>query len=199
MALANELGVTGTHVFFNHDWVPYDQRADWLLDADIGVSTHLDHVETAFSFRTRVLDYLWAGLPIVCTEGDSMGELVAEHELGVAVPPGDVGALADALDALLSDPERRTRAAAAVRAIAPDFGWHRALAPIVAFCANPRRAPDLTDRETSGRLEAAGRRAARQRRGLVHAVASVRRHSRNGRTGDVVKMGVRQVKSRLKR
>ena len=25
-------------------------------------STHLDHVETAFSFRTRILDYLWASL-----------------------------------------------------------------------------------------------------------------------------------------
>ena len=199
MALADELGITGTHVFFNHDWVPYDQRADWLLDADIGVSTHLDHVETAFSFRTRVLDYLWAGLPIVCTAGDSMGELVADHELGVAVPPGDVTALADALDALLSDDGRRAKAAAAVRAIAPDFGWNRALAPIVAFCANPRRAPDLVDRETAGRLEAVGRRAARQRRGLVHAVASVRRHSRNGRSGDVVKMAMRQVKARLKR
>ena len=30
---------------------------------------HVDHVETAFSFRTRVLDYLWAGLPTVTTAG----------------------------------------------------------------------------------------------------------------------------------
>ena len=199
MALADELGLTGRHVFFNHDWVPYDQRADWLLDADIGVSNHLDHVETAFSFRTRILDYLWAGLPIVCTAGDSMGELVADHDLGVAVPPGDVAALADALDALLGDDDRRTKTAAAVRAIAPQFGWSHALAPIVAFCADPRRAPDLLDRETAARLVTVGRKAARQRRGLVHAVASIRRHTRNGRAGDVVKMALRQVKSRLKR
>ena len=61
--LAADLGLTGQHVFFNSGWVPYDQRANVLLDADVGVSTHLDHAETAYSFRTRLLDYLWAGLP----------------------------------------------------------------------------------------------------------------------------------------
>ena len=39
------------------------RRADWLLDADAGVSAHHEHVETRFAFRTRILDYLWAGLP----------------------------------------------------------------------------------------------------------------------------------------
>ena len=40
--------------------MPYDERADYLLDADVGVSTHFPHIETEFSFRTRILDYLWA-------------------------------------------------------------------------------------------------------------------------------------------
>ena len=50
-----------------------DERAGYLLDADIAVSTHFEHVETAFSFRTRVLDYLWAGLPSVSDRGDVLG------------------------------------------------------------------------------------------------------------------------------
>ena len=53
-------------------WVAYDERQNYLLEADIGVSSHLDHVETAFSFRTRMLDYLWAGLPMVTTQGDTL-------------------------------------------------------------------------------------------------------------------------------
>ncbi len=60
-ALADELGLTGRHVFFNEEWVPYDERQNYLLDADVAVTTHFHHVETEFSFRTRVLDYLWAG------------------------------------------------------------------------------------------------------------------------------------------
>ena len=62
-------------MFFNEGWVDYDDRQNYLLESDIGVSTHLDHIETAFSFRTRILDYLWASLPIVATAGDSFADI----------------------------------------------------------------------------------------------------------------------------
>ena len=35
--------------------------------------------QTAFSFRTRILDYLWAGLPIVAADGDTFADLIREH------------------------------------------------------------------------------------------------------------------------
>lgn len=85
--LAGELGLVGSHVFFNEGWVPYDKRQSYLLEADLGVSTHLDHLETAFSFRTRILDYIWASLPIVTTEGDALADLVTGEGLGSSVPP----------------------------------------------------------------------------------------------------------------
>ena len=63
--LAGELGVLDRAVVFNDRWVPYGERGDWLVEADIGVSAHFADLETRFAFRTRLLDYLWAGLPIV--------------------------------------------------------------------------------------------------------------------------------------
>ena len=57
----------------------------------------LDHLETRFSFRTRMLDYLWATLPIVCTRGDHFAELVEREGLGLTVPYGDPEALAAAI------------------------------------------------------------------------------------------------------
>ncbi|MDQ1396322.1 MAG: hypothetical protein QOG64_1581, partial [Acidimicrobiaceae bacterium] len=89
-ALAAELGLVGTHVFFNEGWVEYTERQNYLLEADIGVSTHLHHVETAFSFRTRILDYIWAALPIVATAGDALAELIERETLGITVPAEDV-------------------------------------------------------------------------------------------------------------
>ncbi|MCU1594899.1 MAG: glycosyl transferase family 2 [Frankiales bacterium] len=145
-ALADELGLTGTHVFFNEGWVPYDERGSFLLEADIGVSTHLDHIETAFSFRTRVLDYLWAGLPVVATDGDVFADVIASRGIGATVPPGDVDALAEALLSLVEDDARREACASASRALAEEYRWDRALAPLLAFCRDPRRAPDLTDK-----------------------------------------------------
>ena len=81
--LAQDLGLVGEYVFFNEEWVAYTERQNFLLEADIGVSTHLDHVETAFSFRTRILDYLWTSLPIVATSGDSFADLIEHHGLGI--------------------------------------------------------------------------------------------------------------------
>ena len=140
--LATELGLADRHVFFLEGWVPYADRGRYLTDADIGVSTHFLHVETAYSFRTRMLDYLWAGLPIVCSEGDEFAGLVARHGLGAAVPTGDVGALSAALQDLLGSPERLAAAGAAVRALAPDYRWPVVLAPLVAYCAQPWPAAD---------------------------------------------------------
>lgn len=142
-ALSDRLGLTGTHVFFNHGWVPYNERQNFLLEADIGVSTHLDHVETTYSFRTRMLDYMWASLPIVCTSGDSLAELVDRHDLGATVPPEDVDALAAALVDILTDGDRARRHRDNVAAVAGDYRWDRALEPLVDFCRGPRRAADI--------------------------------------------------------
>ena len=162
--LAAELGLIGTHVFFNETWVPYAARADVLLDADIGVSCHYDHVETEFSFRTRILDYLWAGLPIVCTDGDSFGRLVRQERLGAAVPPEDVEALTEALLELLRDPRLRQETAERVREVATRFTWSKALEPLARFLRNPRPASDAAWAHGGWRPGGGGARGIPERR-----------------------------------
>jgi glycosyltransferase involved in cell wall biosynthesis len=141
--LAGELGLTDKHVFFNDGWVPYDERQNYLLDADLGISTHFDHLETTFSFRTRILDYLWAGLPVVATGGDTFGDLITAEGLGATVGERDVDALAAALTRVLYDAETQHRARENVARVRQRFTWPNALEPLVAFCAAPRRAADF--------------------------------------------------------
>jgi len=143
--LADELGVTGVNVFFNEGWVPFDQRQNFLLDADVAVTTHFQHVETEFSFRTRVLDYLWAGIPTVSTSGDSLAALIEREGLGLTVPPEDVDALEGALHRLLTDAELAADCRRHIAEIGPSLTWSVALEPLVRFCAAPRRAPDLME------------------------------------------------------
>jgi GT2 family glycosyltransferase/glycosyltransferase involved in cell wall biosynthesis len=140
-ALAAELGLLDTHVFFN-DWVPYTERVAYLREADIGLSTHREHLETRFSFRTRMLDYIWARVPIVCSRGDYFGDLVAERGLGVAVVPGDDEALARAIETLLDDGAARARVKQALGAIADELRWSRVVEPLREFCVAPRFAAD---------------------------------------------------------
>jgi glycosyltransferase involved in cell wall biosynthesis len=141
MALARDLGVFDTSVFFN-DWVPYTDRWRYLVEADLGLSTHRDHLETRLSFRTRMLDYLWTGLPIVCTEGDVFAALVAERGLGAVVRPGDAETLALAIERLIDDDDEHARCRRRLLEVAEEFRWRRVVAPLARFCAAPRLAPD---------------------------------------------------------
>lgn len=140
--LADDLGLTDKVVFFNEEWVDYDDRQNYLLDADVGVSTHFLHVETTFSFRTRMLDYLWAGLPIVATEGDAFGRLIATEGLGITVPERNVDELAQALSRVLYDEEFFNSCRANVAIIRNRFTWHRTLEPLKDFCRHASRAAD---------------------------------------------------------
>ncbi|MCZ2812344.1 glycosyltransferase [Modestobacter sp. VKM Ac-2979] len=141
--LSDSLGLTGKHVFFNEEWVDFRDRENYLLDADVGVSTHFEHVETTFSFRTRMLDYLWAQLPIVATGGDTFGDLISAQGLGVTVPEQDVDALAEGLERTLYDEPFAAACRDAVDRVRNDYAWERALSPLLEFCRAPRRAPDL--------------------------------------------------------
>lgn len=138
-ARAAELGLLNTSVFFYDEWVPYERRADLLLEADVAVSLHRAHLETAYAaVRSRFLDHLWAGLPSVVSAGDAAADLVQRHGLGRVTPPGDAAALADALVALLDDAAERAACAERARLLAEEYTWDRVVRPLAAFCRSPR-------------------------------------------------------------
>ena len=153
---AERLGILDRHVFF-FDWVPYDARANVLLDAEIGVSAHHLSLETRYAWRTRLLDYIWAGLPMVCTRGDGLAARVEAEGLGLGVEPGDVDGFAAALGRLLDD----TAFSAACRArsldAAASLTWPAVVAPLGAYCRAPRRtgvAPAAPSRRSLARRAA---------------------------------------------
>jgi glycosyltransferase involved in cell wall biosynthesis len=168
--LADELGLLGDAVLFHEHWLTFEERTDWLLDAACAVSCHDRHMETHFAFRTRYLDCLWAGLPLVVTEGDVLADRIAAQELGATVPERDPDALAAALQRVLT--RGRTVYGERLAAAAQDYAWPRALAELVAFATAtadrpvplgddaPRRpghaARDHGYRAVKGALNAAG-------------------------------------------
>ncbi|MBA3511178.1 glycosyltransferase family 4 protein [Sphingomonas sp.] len=64
------------------------------------------------------IEAMWFGLPLVATDIGGVRELVIEGVNGTVVPPGDAGALAGALEALIRDPQLRARMGAAARPMA---------------------------------------------------------------------------------
>ena len=129
------------HVFFCNSWTSYEERVNYLLDADVAVSAHFDLIETHFSFRTRILDYLWAGLPILTTFGDQLADMVQSYRAGQALPYGDVDAWEQAIGQLLRSPELVQTFRLGARTMSAGFKWSKVVRPLADFCRNPYRLP----------------------------------------------------------
>ncbi|MDP2952881.1 MAG: glycosyltransferase family 1 protein, partial [Chloroflexota bacterium] len=125
-------------------WVPYGERQNYLLEADVGVCLHQDIAETRLAFRTRLIDYIWTGLPMVVSGGDSLSETVDQFQLGKVVPCGDAAQIARALIEVLSLADPRESYRERFEAVRSQLNWKRAVEPLLRFLSNPQRAPDLS-------------------------------------------------------
>lgn len=138
--LSDDLGLTDKQVFFN-EWTSYEERVNYLLDADVAVSAHFDLPETRFSFRTRILDYLWAGLPVLTTCGDQLADLIQSGGAGQALPYQNVDAWTNAIETLVQSPDLVNRYANGATTIGEQFHWDKVAAPLVQYCKHPHRLP----------------------------------------------------------
>ena len=133
-------------VMFRPRWLSREEYVEHLQDADVGISLHGDGLENRYASRTRVLDYLYAGLPVVCSGGDTLSDLVASRALGRVVDPHDVQGCADALDELTREPRPAGRHAA----LEPLF-WRSVAQPLVDFCRDPGPAAERSLRSSLAR------------------------------------------------
>jgi len=144
--LARKLGLLDKAVFFG-DWVPYEQWGDVLLESDVALSLHFDSIETHFAYRSRILEYISAGLPIITACGTATSDLVDQYNLGYVVDYQDSHSVAKAFRSILSElpyhPER-------FQPLRESLSWERVLQPLIDFCKSPHSATDKTDEMTIG-------------------------------------------------
>ena len=132
------------------EWLSYRKRESLLSEADIGVSLHPIHIETRFSIRTRILDYIWARLPIVSTEGDIASEWIREYGIGQVVPSDDSKSVEQALISILGQSKDAWQEN--FEAFGDEYTWEHVAAPLRKYCLDGGYAADRMDRE----LPAAG-------------------------------------------
>ncbi|MBN2072675.1 MAG: glycosyltransferase, partial [Actinobacteria bacterium] len=156
VSLAKKLGLFDKNIFFNFGWIDYNSRQDYLLESDVGIITYPEHIETRFSFRTRILDYFWTGLPIISTAGDSLSDMIEKKGLGIIVKNGSVDGIAGAILRMARDREFYQGCKSNIEKIAGDFTWEKVCQPVLAFCRDPypsayrQREKDPEEIEDSG-------------------------------------------------
>jgi glycosyltransferase involved in cell wall biosynthesis len=127
--LARDLGLLDRVVFLNDEWVPYADRASWLLEAECAVTAQSDHLEARFAYRTRVLDCFWAGVPVVCSRGDELADRIERDDLGATAPPGDLDLFVAALKRVLA--RGRASYSSQLAAAARVQRWETVAVPLV--------------------------------------------------------------------
>ncbi|MCL4487664.1 MAG: glycosyltransferase [Chloroflexi bacterium] len=142
IAESKRLGLYGRQVLFCLEWIPYAERADYLLDGDAGVVLYRDNLETEFAFRTRLVDYFWTGLPVICTRGDSLAQRVEQQGAGICVPPLDEAAVQSAVERLACDLALRAHCRQGSERIRESLQWPQAIKPLLEYCRCPRRAEE---------------------------------------------------------
>lgn len=110
------LGLSGRVKWLGHA----DDIFGVMARADIGIVPSV----CVESFGLVVLEYMAMGVPVVASHAGGPAEIITDGANGILVPPGDAGALADAIATLAANPERRAALGeAGRRCVAEHFGY----------------------------------------------------------------------------
>ncbi|MBM3700850.1 MAG: glycosyltransferase family 4 protein, partial [Actinobacteria bacterium] len=138
---ARELELYDRLVFFN-EWVPYELRQNFLLESSAGLSIHHEKIETEFSYRTRVMDYIWAKVPVITTTGDSIARLVKAENIGEVVKYENTNQLARVIESVCTNRSLRDIYIKNIERIIPGFAWENVTKPLVNYCSMPQYSAD---------------------------------------------------------
>ncbi len=128
--------------FALHGWVPFDHLKEVYASASAAVYTDIPALETFLGARTRTLDWINRGIPVICTDGAEISEEIGNHGLGLVVPPSNPEALSDAFLRLASSPDLSLEITARQKTWCSTHGAsERLFQPLVSWCSDPSRLP----------------------------------------------------------
>lgn len=126
---AEDQKLKGTSVHFV-DWVDFDDRINWYKRADIVISLNQPGEENKYSWRTRVMDYVWGELAIVTNGGDPLSEDLLDHDAAIRLPELSQQAIVDTIKQLQKHPETLSATKQAVTAIKQTYHWNVVTEPL---------------------------------------------------------------------
>ena len=116
-------------------WAAYDKRVGFYRRFAAAILTFPRSIETDLSMRTRIYDYLWAGLPIVTSSAPGTDEILDRYRAGAIVRSESADDFARTILDVLA---RRVELVAGTQRFAGDHQWSRTLQPLVEFCRAPK-------------------------------------------------------------
>ncbi len=114
------------------DYVPAEEVTSLYRDASAGVVPLLHRPNHEISLVTKYLEYLHAGLPVVCSDVRTMADFTRRHGLGEVFDAGDSASFARAARSVLGDLDRYREAVRQSEAVAAT-SWDRQAKTLLAL------------------------------------------------------------------
>jgi len=134
---AGEAGLLGTSIFFNETRVTPDRLGPWLEHASAGIMGNLPTLESRLSWRTRYLDLLWAGRPLVASGSDPLADRMHRNGAAVLARTSDPRDLARAILESGSSHEAWSKACEASLRFGRSLRWSSVVLPFLAELERP--------------------------------------------------------------
>ena len=111
----------------------------WLAQMDVAVAPYPDSENFYFS-PLKVYEYMAAGLPVIASRLGQLIEIIDDGVNGLLSPPGDIVALATALEKLWRSPSLRRRLGDSAREkILHHHTWDRVVERILSLASSQQR------------------------------------------------------------
>jgi len=120
--LAQTLGVSNCVHF--QGFVPYAELPALMAEADIGVATSRSDAFRRYASPLKIVEYMAAGLPVICSGGGEAEQMIEESGAGVNIP-FEPEAFAKAVQSLRAIPDSLEAAREAAIAYARGRSWHQ--------------------------------------------------------------------------
>lgn len=124
-------------------WRPWAEMATYYRESDVGINIDALHYETIFGTRTRLVEMIAGGLPVVTSLGAELSYLLSEAGAALTFEVGDWHALGAALERMAGD--RELTACMAARALdyaRNDLSFATTMKPLREWVTNAQPAPD---------------------------------------------------------
>jgi glycosyltransferase involved in cell wall biosynthesis len=147
-------------------WRPWSEMTTYYRESNVGINIDALHYETIFGTRTRLVEMIASGLPVITSLGAELSYLMQAAGVALTFGVGDAVQLGRNLQRMAGDPGlTRRMAAAAYRYAQEDLSFATTTAPLRAWVQAPALAPDklsLTRSEQLQNVEIQARSTVRQ-------------------------------------
>jgi glycosyltransferase involved in cell wall biosynthesis len=142
------------HRFHMLGWRPWSEIPQFYRESEVGINIDALHYETIYGTRTRLVEMIASGLPVITSLGAELSYLLRDRGAALTFEVGDWQGMGEQLIKLVQEPDLRDQMAYTAHEFANTvLAFAATTKPVREWVQNPRPAPDKAVHDLGLRLQ----------------------------------------------